>query len=91
MGEEEINSLHFEEGLEFDIIEESATEVTDDGVIVTERVTAIIDPVSGEAVIDSVVDIETPDGAKVHEETLSVVDAAGHVEVVAEEADATEE
>lgn len=91
MGEEELNNLHFEEGMEFDLIEESATEVTDDGVVVTEQVTALVDPYTGEAVIDSIVEIETPEGAKVHEETLSVVDAEGHVEIIAEEADAAEE
>lgn len=90
MGEEELSSVHFEEGMTFDLIEESATEVTDDGVVVTEQVTAIVDPETGEAVIDSIVDIETPEGAKIHEETLSVVDAEGHVEVLAEDVEAQE-
>lgn len=91
MGEEELDKLNLEKDMAFDIIEESATEVTDDGVVVTEQVTAIVDPETGEAVIDSVVEIDTPEGAHIHEETLSVVDAEGHVEIIAEEADARED
>ena len=88
MGEEELGNMHFD--VDLGIIEETATEVADDGTVVSEQVTAIIDAESGEAIIDSAVDITTTEGAKIHEETLSVVDDEGHVEIIGEEASAEE-
>jgi len=78
MGEEELGNV------DFGIVEETATEVAEDGTIITETVTAIIDEETGESVVDTVIDIVTPDGSEVIEETLAVVDAEGNVEILAE-------
>lgn len=68
--------------VDLEIVEETVTSVAEDGSVVTETIALIVDEKTGEAVVDTIVDVVTPDGDEVTEETLSLIDAAGNVEVV---------
>lgn len=72
---------------DIEVVESYTEEVTEDGSVVAEDVIAAVDPETGEAVIDDVVAVTEPDGSGFVEETITVVDADGNVEVLADEVD----
>jgi hypothetical protein len=62
----------------------------DDVVDVAEAQDIAVDEATGEAVIDDVVTVVTPEGDVLVDETIAVVGADGEIEVVAEEISAGE-
>lgn len=69
---------------EFEVVEETVTEITEDGDIVTDDTVAVVDIDTGEAVIDEVVAMAGADGSGFVEETVTVVDADGEATVIAD-------
>jgi len=67
-----------------DVTSASAADVDEDGTIVADVVTAVVDEASGATMIDEVVGVVTPDGTEIADERVSVIDADGNFAVVAE-------
>lgn len=68
-----------------EVFEEVVADVTEDGTVVSEDVTAAVDLDTGEAVIDDVVAVVNPDGSGAVEETVTMIDADGNEDVVFDE------
>lgn len=64
--------------------EVSVTDTTEDGDVVREDMTAVVDKETGLTAIDDLVTVESPDGTVIVEETVSVVDDLGNAEEVSE-------
>ena len=73
-----------------DVTQASAADVAEDGTIVADVVTAVVDEASGVTMIDEVVGVVTPDGTEIAEERVSVIDPDGNYAVVAEEVEVVE-
>jgi hypothetical protein len=72
-----------------DVLQASAASVAEDGTIVADVVTAVVDEESGVAMIDEVVGVVTPDGTEIADERMSVIDPEGNFAVVGEEIEVT--
>lgn len=64
--------------------EASVTDTTEDGDVVSEEVTAVVDHETGLTAIDDLITIESPDGSVVVDETVAVVDELGNAEEISE-------
>ena len=67
-----------------DITQSASADVAEDGSIVSDIVTTVVDEESGVTLIDEVVAVVAPDGTTVADETVSVIDADGTFGVLAE-------
>ena len=73
-----------------DVLQASAADVAEDGTIIADVVTAVVDEASGVTMIDEVVGVVTPDGTEISDERVSVIDPDGNYAVVAEEVEVVE-
>lgn len=64
--------------------EASVSETTEDGDVVSEDVSAVVDHETGLTAIDDLITVESPDGSVVIDETVAVVDEFGNAEEIAE-------
>jgi hypothetical protein len=77
-----MSDIEPEEGL--DVIEASVSGVTDDGDVVSETVTAVVDEETGEAAVDDLIVVEGADGSIATDERISVIDADGEETEISE-------
>lgn len=68
----------------FSTSEASVSDTTDDGAVVSEDVTAVVDHETGLTAVDDLVTIESPDGSVIVDETVTVVDELGNTEEISE-------
>lgn len=66
------------------VVEEKRTYVTDEGEVVTDDLTAVVDSAGHILATDEVVTIEEPDGSAAMDETVAVADDKGELHVVGE-------
>ncbi len=74
-----------------DITQSAWADVAEDGSIVGDIVTTVVDEESGVTLIDEVVAVVAPDGTTVADETVSVIDADGSFGVLAEGIDVVDD
>lgn len=70
-----------------DVLESSGAEVSEDGTIVSDVLTVLVDDESGFTVIDEVIGVSSPDGTQITEERISVVDPEGNYSVISDDVD----
>lgn len=70
---------------DIEIVEATDVQITEEGDVIAEDVTAAVDPVTGAALIDDIVAVETVDGDGFVEETITAIDADGNATVIADE------
>ena len=74
-----------------DVSQSASAEMDEDGTIVSDIVTTVVDEETGVTLIDEVVAVVAPDGTTVADETVSVIDADGSFSVLAEGIEVTDD
>ena len=74
-----------------DVLQGSSASVDEDGTIVANVVTAVVDEETGIAIIDETTGVVMPDGSEIADETVAIIDAEGNFVVVAEDVDVSED